>query len=110
PESLATVEAESENTTGRTMMLIAIAWFVIAATLAFAGFFTNARFLSPFIVAPLIVFVAVFAVSPQVRAWAFALDPRWFVLFNTIRFSGIAFLVLYAHGRLDRNSALTAPR
>jgi len=76
PEPLARNEAESESATGRTMMVIAIAWFVAAATMGFAGFFTAyARFLFPFVLAPLMVFVAAFAASLRVRAWAFAQMP-----------------------------------
>jgi hypothetical protein len=106
------VNAASEITTSRisqTMMDIAIVWFAVVAALGFSGFFlVYSRILSLIVVTPLIIFWVVFAFSPQIRVWAFALDPRLIVLLNMLRAGGLAFLMLYADGRLSGAFALPA--
>jgi hypothetical protein len=56
----------------------------------------------------LFAFTAVFAFSRRVRGWAFAFDPRSIILFNVIRFAGLAFLLLYRQRQLAADFALSA--
>src|SRR5260370_3651463 len=70
--------ASSQNSavTG-TLGGIAAAWFVADAALGALGFFSEHRqFIFLFVLAPMMVFAIAFAVSPKLRAWAFALDTR----------------------------------
>jgi len=101
-----------QRTTSRmsqAMLTIAIAWFALDAALGFSGFFTaHTRLIFLFVVIPVIVFVVAFAISPSVRAWAFAFDTRTLVYFQTVRVGGIAFLAAYAVGKLNGEFALWA--
>jgi hypothetical protein len=95
------------------MMRIAIVWGSLAAALGAADAFSQGPFrrggvLGLCVATPPTVFLAVFAVSRRVRAWAHAVDPRAIVLFNVIRFAGLAFLLLYRQGQLAPGFALSA--
>ena len=93
----------------RTMWGIAIMWLAVAFALGKSGFLSGyAQFIGPFILTALFVFVVVFAVSPGVRAWAFALDTTALVGAQALRVGGIAFLAVYAVGQLDGRFALWA--
>ena len=93
----------------QTMLTIAIVWFVIDAALGWARFFSKqTRLIFLFVVAPVIVFSVAFAVSRRVRAWAFAFDTRTLVFMQTVRVGGIAFLAVYAVGKLNGKFALWA--
>jgi hypothetical protein len=106
------VNVASARTTFRvtqTMVIIALIWFAGASTLGFSGFLsTYSRFNGLFVVVPLVVFVIAFAVSRSVRAWAFAFDTRTLVMFQILRLGGIAFLAVYAVGKLSGTFALWA--
>jgi len=101
-----------QRTTSRmsqAMLAIAIAWFALDAALGYSGFFTgHTQLIRVFVVIPVIVFVVAFAISPSVRAWAFAFDTRTLVSFQTVRVGGIAFLAAYAVGKLNGEFALWA--
>jgi len=108
----ASVNAAPQITTSRisqTMMGIAIAWFVVSAALGFSGFFTeHTRLIFLFVLTPVILFIGAFAVSRSVRAWAWAFDTRTLVMFQILRVGGIAFLAVYAVGKLNGEFALWA--
>lgn len=91
------------------MLTIAIAWFVLDAALGWARFFSkHTRIIFLFVVTPVLVFVVAFAVSRRVRAWAFAFDTKTLVFMQTLRVGGIAFLAVYAVGKLNGKFALWA--
>src|SRR5215469_16836212 len=98
------VDAVATPTSGVTGMVwaIAIVWFGIAVGLGASGGLPKySRFIGPFVVMPLIAFALAFVVSPRVRAWAFAFDTRTLVMAQAVRVGGIAFLAVYAVGRLN---------
>jgi hypothetical protein len=100
--------ASSQNSavTG-TLGGIAAAWFVADAALGALGFFSEHRqFIFLFVLAPMMVFAIAFAVSPKLRAWAFALDTRTLVFAQAVRTGGAAFLSAYAVGKLNGTFAL----
>jgi hypothetical protein len=112
-DSRATIGDGSERALSETMMRIAIVWGALAAALGAADAFSKGPFrrggvLGLYVAAPPLAFAAVFAVSRRVRAWALAVDPRAIVLFNVIRFAGVAFLILYRQGQLAPGFALSA--
>ncbi len=91
------------------MLTIAIVWFALDAALGLSGFFSeHTRLIFLFVVTPIIVFVVAFAVSRSVQAWAFAFDTRTLVFFQAVRTGGIAFLAVYAVGKLNGEFALWA--
>jgi hypothetical protein len=97
------------RTITRWMWAIAIAWFATSAVLGASGFLAgHALLIGPFVVVSLIAFAVAFAVSPRVRAWAFAFDTRTLVMAQAVRTAGMAFLALYAMGQLDPKFALWA--
>jgi hypothetical protein len=88
---------------------IATVWFAGSAALGASGAFAeHPLFIGPFVVVPLIVFATVFAASPDLRAWAFALDTRALVFCQAVRTGGLAFLAVYAAGQLNGKFALWA--
>ena len=81
----------------RTMWGIAIVWFGVAVALAATGRLAEySRFIGPFAMIPPILFVLAFAVSPSVRAWAFAFEIRTLVTAQALRVGGVAFIAVYA--------------
>jgi hypothetical protein len=90
----AAVTAAPDITTSQisqTMMGIAIVWFVGACALGISDvLLVYTRILFLFVVIPVIIFGTVFAFSPRLRAWAFALDSRLIVLLNMLRAGGLA--------------------
>src|SRR5215471_4988752 len=93
----------------RTMLTIAIVWFVLDATLGWARFFSKqTRLIFLFVVTPIIVFVAAFVISRRVQAWSLDFDTRTLVFMQTVRVGGIAFLAVYAVGKLNGKFALWA--
>jgi len=115
PRHVSTEAAESvapRRTLSRmsqTMLTIAIVWFVLDAALGWARFFSKqTRLIFLFVVTPVIVFGVAFAVSRRVRAWAFDFDTRTLVFVQTVRVGGIAFLAVYAVGKLNGKFALWA--
>lgn len=115
PRNVSTEAAESvapQRTPSRmsqTMLTIAIVWFALDAALGWARFFSkHTRLIFLFVVTPVIAFVVAFAVSRSVRAWALAFDTRTLVFFQTVRMGGIAFLAVYAVGKLNGKFALWA--
>jgi hypothetical protein len=91
------------------MLIIAIVWFVLDAALGWARFFSKqTRLIFLFVVTPVLVFGIAFAVSRRVRAWAWAFDTRTLVFIQTVRVGGIAFLAVYAVGKLNGKFALWA--
>jgi hypothetical protein len=115
PRHVSTDAAESvtpQRTLSRmsqTMLIIAIVWFALDATLGWARFFSkHMRLIFLFVVTPIIVFGVAFAVSRRVRAWALAFDTRTLVFVQTVRVGGIAFLAVYAVGKLNGKFALWA--
>ena len=107
-----TVNAVPQRTAIRvsqTMGIIAIAWFALDAALGWARFFSKQRrLIFLFVLTPVLLFAAAFAVSRRVRAWAMALDTRTLVFMQTVRVGGIAFLAVYAVGKLNGKFALWA--
>ena len=92
-----------------TVWAIAIVWFAVALALGASGRLAEyARFIGPFAVTPLIIFVVAFGVSPGLRVWAFAFDTRTLVIVQTLRIGGLAFLAVYAVGQLNGKFALWA--
>src|SRR5262245_42999116 len=86
----------------RTVWAVALVWFGVAVGLAASGRLAEySRFIGLFVVMPLIVFAFAFVVSPRIRAWAFTFDTRTLVIAQTVRVGGIAFLAVYAVGRLN---------
>ncbi len=92
-----------------TLGSIVSVWFVVNAALGFSGFFSDhTRVIFLFVLTPIAAFVVAFALSPSLRAWAFAVDTRALVFFQAVRTGGIAFLSLYAVGGLNGAFALWA--
>ncbi len=87
-----------------------LVWFTVAVVVGLSGLFYRAP---AFVVggtnATLVTLslLALFFVGP-LRAWAMAVPLRVLVLYHTVRFVGIAFLVLYAKGTIPGAFALTA--
>ena len=93
----------------QTMLVIAIVWFALDAALGWARFFSKqTRLIFLFVVTPIIIFGVAFAISRRVRAWALAFDTRTLVFMQTVRVGGIAFLAVYAVGKLNGRFALWA--
>jgi len=93
----------------RTMWGIAIVWFGMAVALAATGHLAEySRFIGPFAVLSPILFVLAFVVSSRVRAWALAFDVRTLVTAQALRIGGVAFIAVYAVGRLNGKFALWA--
>jgi hypothetical protein len=93
----------------QAMLTIAIAWFALDAALGWARFFSKqTRLIFLFVVTPVLVFVVAFAVSRRVRAWALDFDTKTLVFSQTLRVGGIAFLAVYAVGKLNGKFALWA--
>jgi hypothetical protein len=100
---------ESTNGTARTVLSIAIGWFVVDAVLGFTGFFSrHLRQVYLFTVTPVIAFAGAFAISRRLRTWAFALDTRTLVSAQAVRVGGIAFLAAAAVGNFNHTFALWA--
>jgi hypothetical protein len=92
-----------------TMMIIAFLWFAAAFALGFSGFLsTSSRFNGLFVVVPPVVFVLAFARLKSIQTWAFAFETRTLVLLQSLRVAGIAFLAVYAAGKLNGPFALWA--
>jgi len=105
----ATSAGESTSGIARTVLGIAIVWFVVDAVLGFTGFFSrHLRQLYLFTVTPVIAFAGVFAVSRRLRTWAFALETRTLVSAQALRAGGLAFLAAAAVGNFNRAFALWA--
>jgi hypothetical protein len=106
------VNAATRRTTSRvsqTMMTIALVWFAAALTLGFSGFLSaSSRFNGLFVVVPPVVFVLAFAHLKSIRTWAFTFETRTLVLLQSLRMGGIAFLAVYAVGKLNGPFALWA--
>ena len=101
--------AVTNSSITRTMWGIATVWFAGSAALGASGSLAeHPLFIGPLVVVPLIVFAVVFAASPGLRAWAFALDTRALVFCQAVRTGGIAFLAVYAVGQLNGKFALWA--
>jgi hypothetical protein len=64
--------------------------------------------IGPFVIVPLVTFVAAFAISSRVRAWSFAFDTRALVTVQAVRAAGMSFLAVYAVGQLNGKFALWA--
>lgn len=93
----------------QAMLTIAIVWFVLNTVLGWVRFFSkHMRLIFLFVLTPPIVFVVAFTVSRRVRDWALAFDTRTLVFFQTVRVGGIAFLAVYAVGKLNGKFALWA--
>jgi len=91
------------------MLGIAIVWFALDAVLGFSGFYSeHTRLIFLFVVTPVILFIVAFAVSQNIRAWAWAFDIKTLVMFQILRVGGIAFLAVYAVGKLNGTFALWA--
>jgi hypothetical protein len=107
-----TKSAVLQQTTFRvsqTMGIIAIVWFALDAALGWARFFSKkTRLISLFVVTHVILFAVAFTISRRVRAWALAFDTRTLVFMQTVRVGGIAFLAVYAVGKLNGKFALWA--
>ena len=86
----------------RTVVLVLLAWLLIAIALGAAGVVGMLRPPAP----SLILFgltAAVLAVgwfSARLRAWLMQADERWLVALHLTRFVGIYFLYLYGQSRL----------
>jgi hypothetical protein len=103
------VDGTSITTVSLTLWGIAIVWFSIALVLAGSGLLAEiARFVGPFVFVPPLALVTAFALSPRVRAWAFAFDTRTLVSVQALRVVGASFLAVYAVGQLDGAFALWA--
>jgi len=93
----------------RTLWAIAVVWFAAAASLGMSGILSERRqFIYLFALVPIIVFGITFGASPQLRAWAFALDTRALVFAQAVRTGGAAFIAMYAAGKLNGMFALWA--
>jgi len=91
------------------MLSLAVVWFALGAALGFSGFFAeHTRIIFVVVLAPILVFVVAFAALPGLRNWALGLDIRALVFFQAVRLGGIAFLAVYAVGKLNGTFALWA--
>jgi hypothetical protein len=64
PDVHASINVERQGALSQTIMGVAIIWFAVAAALGASGFLSAyARTLAPFVVAPVIVFIAAYTVS-----------------------------------------------
>lgn len=103
------VHTPTTSAVTRTMWGIAIVWFGAAVALSATGRLAEySRFIGPFAVISPLLFVLAFAVSPRIRAWAFAFEARTLVTAQALRVGGVAFLAVYAVGRLNGTFALSA--
>lgn len=96
--------------TARPVLLALGLWLAAAFALSASGVFCGVP--APVIGATNLTLVtltllAVTVIRP-LRAWVASLPLRWLVLYRAVRFVGLAFLVLHAHGALPGDFALVA--
>lgn len=85
-------------------------WFSIALIISASGLFygvpapvlgaTNGLLIS-------LTLLTIYFVTP-VRTWVMNLDLRWLILYHTVRFVGIAFLIFHARGVIPSEFAIIA--
>jgi len=95
-----------------TSWLIA-AWFVFALSASALHLFQTSPTAPPLafglsVLAPILVFLAWFRISPGFRAFVLGLNPRMLTLVHSWRVGGFVFLVLYTYGILPGMFALPA--
>ena len=74
----------------------------VNVALGASGFISeHPAFNRAFVLGAPILFVIAFAGSASLQAWAFAFDTRTLVAAQAVRVGGIAFLAVYAVGKLD---------
>lgn len=101
--------ATTDGAINRSMLAIAFTWLCVDVGLGISGFFSaHERFIGLFALAPVILFIGAFAVSPVLRNWALTFEMRTLVTAQVVRMGGIAFLALYAVGKLNGTWALWA--
>ena len=99
--------------TGRVVVLIGLAWFMIALALALAGAFDAGAGEKPLailaaILLPVLAFGLAFARIEVFRRWVLALDMRHLILLHSWRMIGMGFVFLYFHQQLPALFALPA--
>ena len=86
-------------------------WFSAAIVISFSGALRDIQMPRPqlLIVGLTLAFVAAFAVSERLRSWAFSLDLTRLTVFHMWRvIPGVAFLLMYQHGKLPYGFAVPA--
>ena len=86
-------------------------WVSAAVVISFSGALRDVQMPRPqlLIVVLTLALVAAFAVSERLRSWAFSLDLARLTVFHMWRvIPGVAFLVLYQHGKLPYGFAVPA--
>jgi hypothetical protein len=83
-------------------VLIALGlWLAIAVIVTLLDGWSRALIPMPLVGLTLIgILLAVIGLNARVRAWAYALEPRWLVTLHLVRFVGFLFLVMYRRGEL----------
>lgn len=98
------------NRTGRVVAAVLGLWLLVAIAIGASGGFYGTS--TPIIGATngLLVSLSLLAVFfvRALRGWVREIPLRWLVLFHTVRFVGIAFLVLHAQGAIPAAFAITA--
>jgi hypothetical protein len=97
--------ARSATVGSRTVVLIGLAWLLVAIAAGAAGL--GRTWPPPVVIAVLTAAVLAAAwLNPRFRAWLDRLDLRWLVAFHLTRFVGFYFLYLYARGQLPYDFAV----
>lgn len=102
-ESGASIVSDAKPDGGRTVVVIGLGVWLLAALLVGAsGRLTALRPPAPQILLAVLTVLSCAAVTlvPNIRAWAAAVDMRPLVALHLIRFVGFYFLVLYRRGEL----------
>lgn len=89
------------------------AWFVVTLAAAGLHLYQNSPTQPPLAfgiaaLAPILIFLVWFALSPSFRKFTMSLSPRVLTLVQTLRIEGFAFLVLASYSILPRAFALSA--
>lgn len=85
-------------------------WFSTALVISASGFFYGVAAPVLGAINGLLIILTLFTIYfvQPIRRWVTNLDLRWLVLYHTVRFVGIAFLVFHAQGVIPSEFAIVA--
>ena len=106
--SLSHAAAQRPTVPSEAAILVAasvVAWFAIVAVLGGRGGFVTPPGVPPLpiligVLTPLVVLLAAYRLSPLIREFVLAIDPRLMMAMQAWRFAGLGFIALYAYGVL----------
>ncbi len=101
------------STTGRSVLLVGVSWFLGVTAMALAGMFDAAAGDRPLliliaVILPVLIFSLSYWGIAAFRHWVRALDMRHLILLHSWRMIGMGFVFLYFHDDLPALFALPA--